>query len=52
MSSRCVLAIFDAVAFVTACAAGALGAAHVIRAQLMAFVAPGAPRGGLARRLG
>ena len=30
VSRGCVLAIFDAVAFVTACAAGALGAAHVI----------------------
>ena len=46
VSRGCVLAIFDAVAFVTACAAGALGAAHVI--QLMAFVAAPAPRGGLA----
>mmetsp|Transcript_10118 Transcript_10118/g.31462 ORF Transcript_10118/g.31462 Transcript_10118/m.31462 type:complete len:246 (+) Transcript_10118:195-932(+) len=45
VSRGCVLAIFDAVAFVTACAAGALGAAHVI--QLMAFVAAPAPRGGL-----
>ena len=43
VSRGCVLAIFDAVAFVTACAAGALGAAHVI--QLMAFVAAPAPRG-------
>ena len=46
VSRGCVLAIFDAIAFVTACAAGALGAAHVI--QLMAFVAAPAPRGGLA----
>ena len=45
VSRGCVLAIFDAVAFVTAGAAGALGAAHVI--QLMAFVAAPAPRGGL-----
>ena len=38
VSRGCVLAIFDAVAFVTACAAGALGAAHVI--QLMALLLP------------
>ena len=37
VSRGCVLAIFDAVAFVTACAAGCARRAHVI--QLMAFVA-------------
>lgn len=46
VSRGCVLALFDAVAFVTASAAGSLAAAHAV--QIMAFATASAPRGGLA----
>lgn len=46
VSRGCVLALFDTVAFVTACAAGALGAMHAV--QLTAFATAPAPRGGIA----